>query len=89
MGLALFLALPRFLLLPLTCVLVSEPDPPHERVWFQYQSFILVCNESVYGQLSQLRGVRETTRRKVVVEGRDCGDWMAVDLGMVWYTQHN
>ena len=36
-----------------------------------------------------MRGVRETTRRKVVVEGRDCDDWMAVDLGMVWYTQHN
>ena len=59
------------------------------RVWFRYQLFILVCNESMYGQFSQLRGVRETTRRKVVVEGRDCDDWMAVDLGMVWYTQHN
>ena len=49
--------------------------------------FILVCNDSVCGQLSQLRGVRVTTRRKgkVVVEGRDCEDWMAVDLGMIWY----
>ena len=30
-----------------------------------------------------------TTRRKgkVVVEGRDCEDWIAVDLGMLWYTQ--
>ena len=37
---------------------------------------------------TQLRGVRETTRRKVVVEGRDCDDWMAVDLGKVWYTQN-
>ena len=24
-----------------------------------------------------------------MVEGRDCDDWMAVDLGMVWYAQHN
>ena len=57
------------------------------RVWLQYWLFILVCNESVCGQLSQLRGVRMTTRRKgkVVVEGRDCEDWMAVDLGMIWY----
>ena len=35
-----------------------------------------------------MRRVRETTRRKVAVEGRNCDDWMAVDLGMVWYTQH-
>ena len=28
-----------------------------------------------------------TTRRKgkVVVEGRDCEEWMAIDLGMIWY----
>ena len=53
-------------------ILVLQPDPPHVRVWV----LLVVHLGSVCGQLSQLRGVQVTTRRKGKVERGDCDDCM-------------